>query len=205
MPIDDEDDLEDIEDKDSIDGIIQVEGIFKNGKIYVTSSSSAQSIHDKSYIGTILADKSLELEIIETILLIERKRIMIHDESGHEIDREFLFTFAAQTDEKIWVRYLIYRDLRQRGYIVRLGDGDGIDFRHYPRGSSGDENVAKYFICILAEGDPVSLDVLDRNTKQTLQARKELLLAIVDRLGNPTYYELEQFKLQMNDKLNASW
>lgn len=205
MPIDDEDDLEDIEDKDSIDGIIQVEGIFKNGKIYVTSSSIAQSIHDKSYIGTILADKSLELEIIETILLIERKRITIHDESGHEIDREFLFTFAAQTDEKIWVRYLIYRDLRQRGYIVRLGYGDGIDFRVYPRGSTRDENVAKYFICILAEGDPVSLDVLDRNTKQTLQARKELLLAIVDRLGNPTYYELEQFKLQMNDKLNASW
>jgi tRNA-intron endonuclease len=205
MPLDDDYDLEEIEDKDTIDGISQVDGIFRNGKIYVNSGASAQSVHDKSYIGTLMADKSLELEIIEALLLIERNRIIISDEMGHQINRESLFTYAAQTDEKIWVKYLIYRDLRQRGYIVRLGYGDGIDFRVYPRGSARDENVAKYFICILAEGDPVSLDVLDRNTKQTLQARKELILAIVDRLGSPTYYELEQFKLQMNDKLNTTW
>ena len=32
-----------------------------------------------------------------------------------------------------------------------------------------------------------------------MSSRKELLLAIIDRLGDPTYYKLEQSRLSVNE------
>ncbi len=51
----------------------------------------------------------------------------------------------------------------------------------------------------MAEGDPVQLETLDKITRQAVSSRKELLLAIIDRLGDPTYYKLEQSRLSVNE------
>ena len=205
MPAEEEemDDVEEfVEDKEPI---ATVDAIYRTGKVYLDDTPTAQILHDKAYFGTKVSGNRLELECLEAILLQERKRINIYTESHELITKEKLFELAAHTDDRVWVKYLVYRDLRQRGYIVRMGYGDGIDFRVYPRGSAREEDIAKFFIFILPEGDPVRLDILDRITRQTVQARKELILAIIDRLGDPTYYELEQFRLLTNDKLNAQW
>ena len=84
--------------------------------------------------------------------------------------------------------------------MVRLGYGEGIDFRVYPRGSTRSEAIAKYFIFILDEGNSVQLQNLDQITQQTLNARKKLIIVTLDRLGDPTYYHLEQTKLPENSK-----
>ena len=126
-------------------------------------------------------------------------------EKDQQINAEQILALSSKNDDKIWVKYLVYRDIRQRGYIVRSGYGDGIDFRVYPRGSSRTEGIAKYFIFILDEENPVHLQKLDKITQQTLNARKNLILAIVDRLGEPTYYQLEQFQLKDNTKKEKFW
>jgi tRNA-intron endonuclease len=205
MDPEEEDEEEVIDTEESKEPLVTIDAIFKNSKVYVNDILASRNLFEKAYFGTKLPDNSFEFDILEAILLLERKRIQIFTETHQIMTQEELFKVGASQDEKIWVKYVIYRDLRTRGYIVRSGYGDGIDFRVYPRGASREEDIAKYFIFILAEGDPIRLDILDRITKQTVQARKELILAIVDRLGDPTYYELEQFKLQMNDKLQAKW
>lgn len=205
MDPEEEDDEEITETEESKESFVTIDAIFKDGKVYVKDSPPSRNLFEKAYFGTKLSDNSIEFDLLEAILLLERKRIQIFTEAHQLITQEDLFKLGAFQDEKIWVKYVIYRDLRTRGYIVRSGYGDGIDFRVYPRGANREEDIAKYFIFILAEGDPIRLDILDRITKQTIKARKELILAIVDRLGDPTYYELEQFKLQMNEKLQAKW
>ena len=54
-------------------------------------------------------------------------------------------------DKNILTKFLIYRDLRNRGYIVKDGFGFGSDFRVYERGHFG-EKGAKYLIFGMNEG-----------------------------------------------------
>lgn len=208
MPLEDE--LNDENDgeiqlEEDKEPFVTVDVEYRGGKITLPTGPAAQSLHEKSYFGTKLPNQTFELDPLETLLLMERKRIRVVDASGIEVSSQTILTDASKNDPRIWVKYLVYRDLRSRGYIVRSGYGDGIDFRVYPRGSAREEDIAKFFVVILAEGEPVRLEILDRITKQTVQARKELILAIIDRLGDPTYYELEQFKLTPNDKLQVTW
>jgi tRNA-intron endonuclease len=198
-----EEELEDSEeeiDQISEQEIIIADGIFHDDKIYIEDPTAISGIYEKSFFGTINNNNTLELEILEALMLMERKRLHLYSESQEMITFEQLVEGASLKDERVWTKYLIYRDLRQRGYVVRMGYGDGLDFRVFPRGAIHQEEIAKYFICILAEGEPVQLETLDKITRQSVSARKELLLAIIDRLGDPTYYKLEQFKLMLNEK-----
>ncbi len=182
-----------------------IDGIFRNNKIEISKSPTAQSLYEKNYFGTSLPDGSLELDVLEALLLIERSRIIIFDNNKKEMTAEQILSIVVEEDPRIWVKYLVYRDLRQRGYMVRLGYGEGIDFRVYPRGSTRSEAIAKYFIFILDEGNSVQLQNLDQITQQTLHARKKLIIVTLDRLGDPTYYHLEQTKLPENSKKNDFW
>ncbi len=195
-------------EKNSEDEILKIEiidGIFKNNKIEILNSPTAQSLYEKNYFGTLLPNNSLELDVLEALLLIERSRIKIFDENKKEMTAEQILSIVVEEDPRIWVKYLVYRDLRQRGYMVRLGYGEGIDFRVYPRGSTRSEAIAKYFIYILDEGNSVQLQNLDQITQQTLNARKKLIIVTLDRLGDPTYYHLEQTKLPENSKKENFW
>ena len=195
-------------EKNSEDEILKIEivdGIFKNNKIEILNSPTAQSLYEKNYFGTLLPNNSLELDVLEALLLIERSRIKIFDENKKEMTAEQILSIVVEEEPRIWVKYLVYRDLRQRGYMVRLGYGDGIDFRVYPRGSTRSEAIAKYFIYILDEGSSIQLQNLDQITKQTLNARKKLIIVTLDRLGDPTYYHLEQTKLPENSKKEDFW
>jgi tRNA-intron endonuclease len=184
---------------------IVVDATYSEGKILLPDSEMSQNFFEKNYFGNISEKngiKSLELETIEALLLLERNRIRIFNDSGTEITAEEILTQTAKFDERIWVKYLVYRDLRQRGYIVRMGYGNNIDFRVFPRGSTQKSGIAKYFVYILEEGHRIHLQNLDKITAQTLTARKILSLAIVDRLGDITYYLLEQLQFQPNTKTN---
>ena len=184
---------------------IVVDATYSEGKIVLPESQTSLQLFEKNYFGNVTeknGSRSLELDTIEALLLLERSRLRIFNDAGTEITAEEILTQTAKFDERIWVKYLVYRDLRQRGYIVRMGYGDNIDFRVFPRGSTQKSGIAKYFIYILEEGHRIHLQNLDKITAQTLTARKILSLAIVDRLGDITYYLLEQLQFQPNTKTN---
>ncbi len=73
-------DIENIDEEKNLK-FESVDGIFKINKILVQKSPTAQSLYEKNYFGTLLDDNSLELNILEALLLIERSRINIFDEN----------------------------------------------------------------------------------------------------------------------------
>ncbi len=199
-------DLEDErEETEPFEALPILDAHFIQYKILLPMSEGSESLYEKSYFGTLIPPQQIELEWLEALLLLDRKRIRILTDRNEEMTFSDLLSAAARSDSRIWVKYMVYRDLRQRGYIVRTGYGDGLDFRVFPRGSSRLASVAKYFIFILDEETPIHLQNLDKITQLTLNARKDLLLAIVDRLGDPTYYQLEQFKLTENINKKKNW
>jgi len=181
---------------------IQLEGIIEKSKVIISDEKGFEEFYKTSYIGTIEKNSNgeeiLSLGPIEALLLCERHRILIwedNDKNKKKYDFESLLTYFTQYDEKLWNKYVIYMDLRKRGYIVRTGYGDGIDFRVYKRGADFEKDSARFLIFPVFEGDPIELRDLDKMSRVAMSSRKDLIVATVDRLSKPIYYSVKKFQI----------
>jgi len=193
------------QDNENNEEKIQVEGIIENNKVFVEDQEGIIEFYEQSYIGIIEEKndkKVLVLEPIEVLLLHERQRILLwekNDKTKDLYDFEGLLSYFSQYDEFLWQKYVIYMDLRRRGYIVRSGFGGGIDFMVYKRGADFRNETAKFLIYPVFEGSPIQLRDLDRNSRVALSSRKELIVATVDRLSRPIYYNVKKFEILNKD------
>ncbi|MFX1593393.1 MAG: tRNA-intron lyase [Promethearchaeota archaeon] len=180
----------------------QLEGIIEKDKVIISDKRGFEEFYNTSYIGTIEKNsKGQEILIlgpIEVLLLCERHRILIwedNDKSKELFNFESLLTYFTQYDDRLWHKYIIYMDLRKRGYIVRTGYGNGIEFRVFKRGADFEKDSARYLIFPVFEGDPIELRELDKMSRVALSSRKDLIVATVDRLSKPIYYSVKKFQI----------
>lgn len=169
--------------------------VFENGKGYVPKRESDR-ISQQGFYGTRLDDGRVELDPIEVLHLLERKRILVRNTSGDLINSRDIVNEMLPNDADLWVRYLVFRDLRSRGYAVRQGFGAGIGFRVYARGERPGAATASQLVYVLREGVPISLSDLDMVTDTASAARKKLVFALVDRNGEVNYYKVSQANLR---------
>lgn len=181
----------------------QFEGIIENDKVIISDQDGIEEFYNNSYIGTLKKDNAdkdiLILEPVESLLLCERNRILVYCNNNKEdnklYDFEGLLENFAQFDDRLWQKYIIYSDLRKRGYIVRAGYGEGIDFRVYKRGADFEKDSAKFLIYPVFEGYPIDLKDLDKMSRVAMSSRKDLVVATVDRLSKPIYYSVNKFEI----------
>lgn len=190
---------------------VQIKGILKNDKVIILDPKGVEEFYANSYIGSIEKDDNgnevLVLEAIEILLLIERQRILFYDDNDQnkaQYTFEMALEYFTQFDERLWQKYIIYMDLRKRGYIVRAGYGEGIDFRVYKRGADVEKDSAKFLIYPVFEGDPIELKDLDKISRVALSSRKDLIVATVDRLSKPIYYSVNKFQIINNLEIDES-
>ena len=168
----------------------EVKTTFDEGKVIISNQADAETFRQIGF-GIEVDDKpDLALSSWEALYLLSSKRIMVSDnETEKELNFQSLFEKFRSEDGEIWTKYLVYRDLRRRGYVVREGVGWGITFRVYSRGSYG-KKAAKYLIFITREGNSIPIDKL-REVLQLVQGmKKELIIAVMDRRGEIVYYQL---------------
>ncbi|MFX0070354.1 MAG: tRNA-intron lyase [Candidatus Hermodarchaeota archaeon] len=181
---------------------IQFEGILKEDKVIISDLEGIEEFYKNSYIGNLdKNDNGTEILILnptEVLLLCERRRVLLwedNDKTKDQYDFEKLLEYFTTYDDRLWQKYIIYMDLRKRGYIVRTGYGDGIDFRVYKRGADFENESAKFLIYPVFEGAPIELRDLDRISRVAMGSRKDLIVATVDRLSKPIYYSVKKFQI----------
>ncbi|MHA1984991.1 MAG: hypothetical protein ACW967_11590 [Candidatus Hodarchaeales archaeon] len=160
-------------------------------------------------------DRYLELNYEEALLLAERGRLTIHySESSiafndKEISDDFIKNLPVldikSLTKKItkeipnfWGRYLVYKDLRSRGYVIRPGYGSSTPYRRYPRGAKAEKAQSNVLIYPFVEGTKMELFELEQLEELAHANRKILILGIVDRSGDVTYYKASEFELNEN-------
>lgn len=169
--------------------------VFEKGKGYV-ASEDADRLSQQGFYGTRIDENKLELEPVELLHLIERKRVVVTTPSGEHVGSDYIVNDLLVDDPDLWIQYLVFRDLRSRGYAVRKGFGSGIGFRVYARGDKPGTANAKELVYILKEGVPISLSDLDLVTKTAAGSRKDLLFALVDQNGEVNFYRVAQSTLR---------
>ena len=149
----------------------------------VRLGKDARVLYEQSGYGRPEKDGSqLRLAPVEALYLIHRNRIEI---PGFDFDR----LLSAFTTEPNFLRsYLVYRDLRERGYAVQTGPHD---FRVFRRGERPGTGQSKYMVRVLSERDMIDFGVLVREFSASAHMRKQHVLAVVDDENELTYYEIK--------------
>ena len=152
----------------------------------IEDPAEASALHNRGSYGEPLAGGGISLTLLEAVYLVETGRLAVHHD-GAELPMRTLFRSAAAAYEQFEIKYVVYRDLRQRGYVVVEGAGPP-DLLVYPRGGTPKKTPAKYWVAAISERAVFDAEALAELLHQVAGLRKQLLLAVVDEESDLTYY-----------------
>ena len=109
-----------------------------------SNSKSAHYLFEKSNFGEKIEDKVHYLSV-EALFLLENKKLDIYFKNKKIAKQEFL-TKLQKTDKKIQTKYLVFKDLRKKGYIVKTALKFGAEFRVYDKGKKPGQTHAKWLV-----------------------------------------------------------
>jgi tRNA-intron endonuclease len=165
-------------------------GYLEDNKVVVCSQSDADALAQNGY-GTRFEKTKLSLSLYEALFLLDQKRLLVKRQNN-EVSFQDLLRESRVVDKDIWTKYVLYRDLRSRGYVVRESSLGDIGYRVYDRGEYP-KKAAKYVVFPVREGKPVSASHLDEILHLSESAKKKLIVAVIDRHGDTVYYSLTQY------------
>jgi len=171
---------------------LKIKGSLAEKGVRISLESDVNELSSRGY--GVPQDNELFLAFYEALYLVEKRILEVEDKRGNRQEFQCLLQCYEAADSEAWVKYLAYRDLRSRGYVVREGFGLGVDFRAYERGEYS-KDTAKYLILSIQEGKPVSLKDLTTALQQSQSLKKELILAVMNRRGEVVYYSVSQLAL----------
>lgn len=170
-----------------------------NGELILdqTCISDKTMVHelDLKGFGEIEKEK-LFLKSFETLYLLYTKKLILK-KNNKQIDFDIFMSICQKTDFEILTKFLIYRDLRNRGYVVKDGFGFGSDFRVYERGHYG-EKGAKFLIFGLNEGQQEKMGNLQKKVEEITEMGKEPIIAVIERRGEVIYYKINRMNFFEN-------
>ena len=170
-----------------------------NKEKVLLEGNDAISVYNRGYYG-IPGTDGVQLTGFEGLHLVELGRIEIFSFS-HILSEEEIMQYFSELHPDFMGRYLVYKDLRNRGYIVNQGIGSSFFFRLYLRGHIPKRDSATYYITPLQEGKSINLDELDDLVKTANQSKKELVFGLVDASGDVSYLKVDQlYPIQLNNK-----
>ncbi|MCI0558621.1 MAG: tRNA-intron lyase [Nitrososphaera sp.] len=140
-------------------------------------------------------DTKYLLKSYEALYLLQAKRLVLTNKQGMTF--ETLFELLAKRDRSIMTKFLIYRDLRSRGYVAKEGFGFGNDFRVYGRGEY-EKKPAKYVVFGINEGADLAAKDLARAVDQIEKMGKEAVIAVIERRGEVIYYKASKMRFIEN-------
>jgi tRNA-intron endonuclease len=156
--------------------------VSKGTSVYIPYKPELMELRDRGFGD--LRNGNLLFTPYESFYLIDKQRIRVFDKKNEkELTLRDVVKRISVGKPEIWIKYLVYRDLRDRGYIVRESNRK-FDFDIYGKGP------LRRLISIVYEGGEASLRKLQSLLEHAEREKKELILAVVDRRTDIVYYTL---------------
>ncbi len=140
-------------------------------RVLTESSDAAHEFYNQSRFGSILEDGKVQLSLLEALYLMDKGKI--------------------QVEPNFWIRYCVFKDIRDRGYIIKTALKFGADFRVYDRGVKPGEDHARWIVYPVHEGSALTWYDFAAKNRVAHSTKKRLMIGIVDNEGDVTYYEIK--------------
>jgi tRNA-intron endonuclease, archaea type len=164
-----------------------------SGKVLVDETRSQDELRTKGFGEK--EDAEYVLKAYEALYLMNTKRLVL--KGRKEMTFDSLFDMLVKYDRNIMTKFLVYRDLRSRGYVAKEGFGFGNDFRVYERGEY-EKKPAKYVIFGINEGTNITARSFLQAIEQIEKMGKEAVVAVIERRGEVIYYKASKMRFIEN-------
>ena len=143
----------------------------------------------KSSFGNLEKD-ALVLSLIEALFLVESGKITVKNSKNEVLDYDSFMRRATRVDKRFFQRYVVFRDLRSRGYILKAALKYGADFTVYDRGKKPGKTHSKWLLFVASESEKYAWRSWVANNRVAHSVKKRILLAVIDDNNDVTYYEV---------------
>lgn len=166
--------------------------------------SHAVILYDESGFGKPLPEDNpdrLELELVEAAYLCEKNKLKVvvkEDKKKRVIEFPELMEIGSKSVHQFHPQFIVYRDLRERGYLVKTGYKFGAHFRVYERGvklkrgPKAPHEHTKFVVHAVPEESAFSLPEMSRAVRLAHNIRATFVWAVVDKESDVTYYEIKR-------------
>ncbi|MEK6916282.1 MAG: tRNA-intron lyase [Nanoarchaeota archaeon] len=161
---------------------------FFQSEIQLEKSPEALEFYNQNRYGALNGERVV-LSLIEGLFLLEKEKITVFDGKNHKINYEEYIRKAVKQQPKFIVRYAVFKDLRNRGYVVKTALKFGADFRVYGRGVKPGEDHAKWVVFPVQESTTMTWHEFAAKNRVAHSTKKRLLLGVVDEEKDVSYWE----------------
>lgn len=152
-----------------------------------SNSAEAFSLYEKSRFGEKKGEK-IEYSGVEALFLLSEGKMKIIS-GRNELSEETVMKKLKKNDKKIETKFIVYTDMRKRGYILKTALKYGAEFRVYEKGVKPGEAHARWVLFVVKEHEPLNWHDFAAKNRVAHSTKKTLLIAIVDEENDVSYYE----------------
>ncbi|MEM0360018.1 MAG: tRNA-intron lyase [Candidatus Diapherotrites archaeon] len=156
-------------------------------KVVVSEKRKRDQLISKGFGET--EGKNLVLDLKEALYLVEREKLEIV-KGKTVVSEKKLLEIGEKTDPKFYSKYLVFRDLREKGYVVKTGYKFGFDLRVYPRGKKPGEEHSQYVINVCTQDEIFSMPEISRMVRLSANLNTVFVQAVVDSENDINYYPI---------------
>ena len=162
----------------------KLKGELIENRIIVWDTANAKSLFVNGYYGKPIGitkpkpdeiNVPLILDLIEGYYLLERSKIKIQHVKKNISQKEML-EICRREHHNFDKKYQVYKDFRDKGYIVNPGIKFGCDFAVYQKGPGIDH--APYLVQVYTSSDTISSTGVVLAGRLATTVRKQFILAI---------------------------
>jgi len=158
-------------------------------RVFSTDRNAVDGLYNNRHYGK-LVNGRVFLSLLEAAYLVERGKIEVRD-GKKRLSLEEIMKLGRKEDELFDAKYLVYRDLRDKGYTVKSGLKFGSHFRVYRRGM--DEH-SQWLVWVVPENLRFSPNDITARVRVAHGVRKNMVMAVVDEDNDVVYYKIEWVK-----------
>jgi tRNA-intron endonuclease, archaea type len=162
---------------------------FTKTRVLTENTDAARELYNQSRYGSMLEDGRLQLSLHEALYLMEKGKIIIMDSRNRPMDYFAFLRRTKKLEPNFWVRYCVFKNIRNRGYIIKTALKFGADFRIYDRGIKPGEDHAKWVVFPVHEASTLTWHDFAAKNRVAHSTKKRLLLAVVDDEADVSYWE----------------
>lgn len=164
--------------------------MFTDERVITEDSDLARDLYNKNRFGSPIEGGKVQLSLLEGLYLIDKGKISVLNGRGKPIEHEKFIKKARKAEKNFWIRYCVFKDFRDKGYIVKTALKFGADFRVYDRGVKPGEDHAKWIVYPVHETSGLTWHEFSAKNRVAHSTRKKLLIAVVDEESDVTYYQI---------------
>ncbi|MBS3060657.1 MAG: tRNA-intron lyase [DPANN group archaeon] len=124
----------------------------------------------------------------------KRKEFNIENSKGKSQGYDDLLKTFMKTDKNFGNKYIVFRDLKDRGFVAKTGFKYGSDYRIYSRGDKPGKGHAIWLVQVRPEESKCDFSLVSRSVRLAQNVRKKMIYALLDKEGDISYYKFEWFK-----------